>query len=122
MTFLPSEPSLAPVWDSNTDEVVHVVEDLASGSGVAGTTGVVVVPVQCTYMLFSIAIDAVSGVSLVFISSDVADVNSGIPLENGAGGSRWFGTPVTPGTELYLHTSGVGSEAVVNITRFYTKK
>ncbi len=115
MTFLPAASSTAPVWNSDTDEEVHVVNGVA-----AAGAGIVLVPPQCTYVALSLT-DISSGTQEVFVSSDAADVNSGIVMENGAGGTRFLGFPVTPGTTFFIHT-GVADSANVNVVRFYTKK
>ena len=115
MTFLPTSRGTAPIWNSDTDEEVHVVNGVA-----AAGAGIVLVPPQCTYMIVSMS-DVSSGTQEVFISPDATDVNSGIVLENGAGGSRWTGFAVVPGSTFYIH-SGAGDSAVMNVVRFYTKK
>lgn len=111
MTFMPARAGTEPVWNSDTDEVVVTVE----GAGVA-----VVVPPQCTYMVFTVS-DLSSGDGGIFISPDSGDRNSGMVLEDGPGGIRNLGIPVVPGSTLYLGSPAL-SEGVINITRFYTKK
>lgn len=115
MAFLPTSRGRAPVWDSNTDEVVIHVE---------GPVDSVVVPPECTYMVFTIS-DITSGTNIVTITPDAVDINSGIVLEDAAtgGGDRNFGVAVKPGTSIFLRVpSLIADEADVNVTRYYTKK
>lgn len=121
MGYMPALPGQEPVYNSDTDEVVHSIEGVASGVD-ANLAGVVLVPSQCTYMVFTVAdIESATITPIdVFLSTDSADLNSGQVLENAGGGNRNLGIPVAPGITLFLHT--VEGEVDINITRFYTKK
>ena len=110
MSFLPAQYDEEPVWNSDTDEVVSSLDH---------SSATIVVPAQCTYMIFALS-NVGSGGGETYISSDSADTNSGVRLEDSVGGLRYFGMPVKPASTLYLHCPG--TEADVNILRFYTKK
>ncbi len=116
MAFLPSPDSAAPVHDANTDEIVVNVE----GTGAAQT-----VPPQCVYMVFAIS-DVSSGMSTtpgIYLTSDAADRDSGIFIDNSSGGMRIFGCAFEPGTSFFMHTEqALGDEVEVNITRYYKKQ
>lgn len=116
MVFLPAPPGLEPVWNSDTDEIVVTVNGVALNGA-----GVIDVPQQCTYMIFTISDTGSGSGTIVAVSPDSTDLNSGYYIENELGGLRNFGTAVAPGTRLYLHTPG-GEQIDVNILRFYTKK
>lgn len=116
MTFLPARDGEEPVWNSDTDEVVVTVNGVA-----AAGAGILVIPVQCTYIIISISDVGSGGGEVLAVTSDATDINSGYYLENNAGGQRNFGFAVVPGTTLYMHTPG-SEQMDINVIRFYTKK
>lgn len=116
MVFMPAREGEEPVWDSSTDEIVVTV------NGVAGVgTGILAIPPQCTYMVISISDTGSGGGTVLAVSPDATDINSGYYLDDGVGGQRNFGLAVVPGSTLYLHTPGL-EQMDINIIRFYTKK
>lgn len=112
MAFLPTTKGRAPVWNSDTDEIVVHVE---------GAVDNVVVPAQCCYMVFTIS-DLTSGTNIVTITPDSGSIASGVVLEDGVGGDRSFGTAVDPGTTIYLRVPNlIADEADLNVVRYYCK-
>jgi len=115
MVFMPPTQGAEPIWNSDTDEVVHTVNGVA-----AAGAGIVVVPPQCTYIVISIS-DTTSGtLAEVMVTPDAADLDSGIVLGDGAGQDRNLGIAVSPGATVYIHTTAI--QVDINVTRFYTKK
>lgn len=99
----------APVWDSDTDEVVETIAG-------AGTTDITI-PADCYYVIFSTNGDHTDG---MYVTVDGSGDLTGIQFAEG-GNDLYWGTPTTPGTVFEIHNDAAATSIVFNTIRFYNK-